>query len=405
MNDVRKKAFKLIILLGLISLLGDIIYEGGRSVHGQYLNILGVSATVVGFIIGSAELIGYFFRLASGYFADITGSYWFFTILGYSLLFSIPLISLTKMWEVVAFLVILERIGKGVRTPARDTIASHAARQIGTGYGFGIAEFIDQIGGIIGPAIFTSVFAKNINSRYAVESYQHAYGLLWLPFILLLFILFFTYFKFKESEKLEKALEIDEFEKRELNLSKKFYLYVFFVFLTTAGFVHFPMVGFHLRKSGIISDTYIPLLYATSMMIDAIAGVVYGKVYDLVKEKNKTQQGEYNLLLLLPLTSIFVPFLVFSQKPLPIILGSVLLGSGIGFQETIMKAVVADMTPMNKRSSAYGTFSLISGLGIFAGSALAGYLYDHSLPLLIIILPFIEILSIPVLYMMRRIKE
>jgi len=56
--------------------------------------------------------------------------------------------------EIVAILIILERIGKGVRTPARDTIASHASKQIGSGYTFGIAEFIDQIGAVIGPLIF-----------------------------------------------------------------------------------------------------------------------------------------------------------------------------------------------------------------------------------------------------------
>ena len=113
---LKRQAFQLIFFLGVISLLGDIIYEGARGVNGQYLQILGINAATVGFIVGLGELLGYLFRLASGFFADKTKSYWLFTIIGYGLLISIPLISLTGVWQIVAVLIILERIGKGIRT-------------------------------------------------------------------------------------------------------------------------------------------------------------------------------------------------------------------------------------------------------------------------------------------------
>ncbi len=93
-NSFKKKALQLILLLGTISLLGDIIYEGARGVNGQYLQLLGVKAAIVGFIIGLGELLGYLFRLASGFLADKTKSYWLFTGIGYGLLVSIPLFRL-----------------------------------------------------------------------------------------------------------------------------------------------------------------------------------------------------------------------------------------------------------------------------------------------------------------------
>lgn len=397
MDNLRKRAFQLILLLGIISLLGDIIYEGGRGVHGQYLNVLGVNATKVGFIVGLSELLGYLFRLFSGYFADKTKSYWFCTIIGYGLLLSIPLISLAGTWQVVAFLIILERIGKGIRTPARDTIASHAAKQIGTGYGFGIAEFFDQIGAIIGPLIFVLIFVGVVTNQDIISTYQQGYNLFWIPFVLLLCILLFTYFKFKKSEELEIS-SIKTYN--NTNLTKLFWLYIFFVFITTVGFVNFTLVGFHLKNFNILSDVYIPILYAFAMGIDAIVGLLVGKIYDQLKAKN--EQQEYYLLLIIPLVATFIPFFIFSNSLILILLGTVFLGFGIGIQETIMKAVVADLTPISRRSSGYGLFNFSFGLAFFIGNATAGYLYDYSISLLIIVLAIVEILAIPIFYLMRK---
>lgn len=176
MKKLERQALQLILLLGVISLLGDIIYEGARGVSGQYLNVMGVNAAVVGFVIGLGELLGYIFRPVSGFLAAKTKSYWLFTGIGYGLLISIPLISLTGVWQVVAILIILERIGKGIRTPARDTIASHAAKQVGTGYGFGISEFIDQVGAVIGPLVFTYVFL-GVGVQNLIRAYQRGYAL------------------------------------------------------------------------------------------------------------------------------------------------------------------------------------------------------------------------------------
>jgi MFS family permease len=401
MDNFKKRAFQLIILLGIISLLGDIIYEGGRGVSGQYLNVLGVNAAKVGFIIGFGELLGYLFRLFSGYFADKTKSYWLFTIIGYGLLISIPLIALAGTWQVVAMLIVLERIGKGIRTPARDTIASHAATQIGTGYGFGIAEFIDQIGAVIGPLVFTFVFLGVSASQNIIGAYQKGYSFFWIPLVLLLIMLFITYSHFKNSEELEVSIKKENDIK---NLTKHFWLYVLFVFITTAGFVNFSLVGYHLKNHGILSDTYIPILYAAAMAVDAIVGLFAGKLYDRLKTKSKDNHSEYSILLLVPLTAALIPFFVFSNTLTLILLGTMLLGFGLGVQETIMKAMVADITPMNRRSRGYGVFNLSFGLAFFLGSTIAGFLYDYSLTILVMVLVVIELMATPVFYLIKSNK-
>jgi MFS family permease len=60
-------------------------------------------------------------------------------------------------------------------------------------------------------------------------------------------------------------------------------------------------------------------------------------------------------------------------------IGAALWGLGMGAQESVMRAAIADMVPANRRGSAYGIFNAAYGLFWFLGSALMGFLYDTSL--------------------------
>ena len=100
----RRKALNIIILFGLVSLFGDVVYEGARSVNGPYLKLLAANAAAVGVIAGMGEFLGYALRLVSGYLSDKTKSYWFLTFLGYGMLISVPLLSLAGIWQIAALL-------------------------------------------------------------------------------------------------------------------------------------------------------------------------------------------------------------------------------------------------------------------------------------------------------------
>lgn len=128
----RRTALKFVVFLGVVSLLADMTYEGARSIIGPYLAILGASATAVGFVAGFGELIGYALRLISGYISDRTGKYWSITLLGYFInLLAVPLLALAGSWEMAAMLMVAERMGKAIRTPARDALLSYATQKIG----------------------------------------------------------------------------------------------------------------------------------------------------------------------------------------------------------------------------------------------------------------------------------
>ncbi len=399
MKNYKKTALRLILLFGLISLLGDIIYEGARGVNGPYLKTLGASAAIVGLVAGIGELLGYLIRLVSGYFSDKTRAHWIFTIAGYSFLMIIPMLALTGIWQFAAIFMVLERIGKGIRSPAKDTILSQATKQVGTGFGFAIVEFMDQVGATIGPLIFTFFFMSIGPGERSVIDYQHGYSLMWFPFVVLMMVLFTAFFLVKNPEELEN----DVIKKPQPDkITRTFWLYCIFTFVTTLGFLNFAIIGYHLKANNIVTDAQIPLMYALAMAVDAVIGLIIGKWYDRLKLKFDNEHAGLLLLIILPLLTAPLPLFTLSLS-LPLILaGVVLWGIVMGTHETIMKAGIADITSIRKRGTGYGIFNMTYGIAIFIGSAAAGFLYDYSITLLVVLMIVVEIAAIPLFFVMRR---
>lgn len=395
--DTRRRAFSLIILFGLVSLFGDLAYEGARSINGPYLKLLAVNATVLGIIVGLGEFLGYALRLISGYLSDKTRSYWAFTLLGYGLLISVPLLSLTGVWQVAAVFMILERIGKGIRSPARDTILSHAGSQVGTGFGFGLHEAMDQIGAVAGPLIFSWLFMA-AGRQADIYDYRKGYLFLWVPFLLTMLCLFIAYIKVPSPESMETAQKNNVPDK----LSRIFWLYALFSFLSTAGFCSFVLIAFHFKSSGLLSDAGIPLFYAIAMGVDAVTALAVGKSYDILKAKAANNYAGLNLLIVIPAASILIPLFVFSARLGLVVIGVLCWGLTMGIHETIMRSAIADITSLAKRGTGYGIFNTIYGLAILLGSILTGVLYDRSASLILPAVVIIESLAVAAFLLMKK---
>lgn len=395
--DMKRRALGLIISFGLVSLFGDIVYEGARSINGPYLKLLAVNATVLGIIAGLGEFLGYGLRLVSGYLSDKTKSYWLLTFLGYGLLVSVPLLSLAGIWQIAALFIILERVGKAIRSPARDTILSQASSQVGTGFGFGLHEAMDQIGAVTGPLIFAAFFmvaGKNIG----IADYQKGYTFLWIPFLLVMLCLFFSYRKIPHPE----SLEAPQKNKIPDKLSKIFWMYTLFTFITTTGFCSFILIAFHFKFTNILSDAQIPLFYAIAMGIDAVAALGIGKLYDMFKNRHDNQSAGLNLLIVIPLLTALMPFFVFSKSISFVVIGVLCWGIVMGIHETIMRSAIADITSLAKRGTGYGIFNTAYGLAMLVGSAFLGFLYDRSLIFVIFAIVILELAAFIVFFWMKK---
>lgn len=371
----------LVVMFGVISLFSDLVYQAGRSLNGPFLAELGADAVLVGLIAGAAEFLGYALRLATGALVDKSRAYWGFTLAGYALVAAVPLMALAGTWQVAALFIVIERVSKAVRAPAKDTLLSMAARRVGTGRGFAIHKLLDQTGAVLGPLLMALVLSGTLGNTFqGVVSYQQAYALLWIPLMLVLAAAWFGRSRVPQPELLEAELHADlrSAEPQATSvpdpvpekLSRTFWVYSLFTLLVGVGFINFALLAFHAKTAHLLSDAAIPFWYAVAMAANALAAYVVGVAYD-----------KYGLKVLyaVPLLSIPLPFLGFlGGNSLWMIAAIVLFGFSLGIQETVIKAGVADLTPLKKRGTGYGIFNTMNGVGLLASGAAMGLLYDLS---------------------------
>src|SRR3954468_2965818 len=164
-TEVRRAAWRAVVGFGVVSLAADLVYEGARSVTGPLLASLGATALVVGFVTGAGEALALVLRLFFGRLADRTGRYWALTIVGYGLTaVCVPLLAVTPFvagagLALAVALVLGERTGKAIRSPAKSALLAEAAGPVGLGRGLGVHKALDQVGALVGPLLVAAVAA------------------------------------------------------------------------------------------------------------------------------------------------------------------------------------------------------------------------------------------------------
>ncbi|HXF81801.1 MAG TPA: MFS transporter [bacterium] len=377
-----KAALRFVLLLGLVSLFADVTYEGARSVTGPFLALLGAPAHAVGIVAGAGELLGYALRLASGYLADRTRQYWVLTFAGYAVnLGAVPLLALADRWPAAAALIVLERIGKAVRTPARDAMLSHAAYRLGRGWAFGLHEALDQIGAVAGPLVVAGVVA-------ARGSYRAAFAVLVLPALCALVALAAA----RLIQARPRELEVETPELRAAGLPRTFWIFLAGAALMAAGYVDFSLIAFHWGRRELLAPSAIPLYYGLAMVTDAAAALLVGRSFD--------RRGLV-VLIWTGLASAASAPLAFLGGPRAAALGMIAWGIGMGAQESVVRAAVAGMVPPAQRGAAYGVFNAGYGVCWFLGSAVMGGLYGISAPALVLFSVLAQLGALPLFWRAR----
>lgn len=370
MHKSKKKqisgAMAFIVLMGIVSLFSDMTHEGARSVLGEYLNLTGASAATIGFVSGIGELCGYSLRLLSGFIADKTKKYWTLVIVGYALqVLAIPALALVPEngWIVACGLVIAERVGKAIKKPAKNTLVSFAASEIGTGKGFAYQEFLDQLGAFLGPVIlFVIATVKGTSSLFS--TYRVCFAILGIPALITVGLVVFSKIKYPHPEMFEKAAE----EKTEFRFKKSFVFYMIAICLFAFGFADFTLITLHAAKTQAFPDSTLSLLYAGAMAVGAFAALLFGWLFDKI--------GLKALMISTVCSAFFSCFVFLTGNPWLIAAGILLWGIGMGAQESIMKAAVSKIIPKSMRSTGFGIFETGFGIAWFLGSWLLGALYD-----------------------------
>jgi predicted MFS family arabinose efflux permease len=382
--DAAKLAFRFVLVIGIANLFADMTYEGARGINGQFLGSLGASATMIGFIAGFGELLGYGLRSISGYFADKSHQYWAFIFTGYAInMLAVPALALAGNWPIAAALIIVERTGRAIRRPAVEAMISHAGKSIGRGWVFGLNEALDQAGATVGPLITALVLCLH-------GGYQHAFAVLLISALLCLGTLVVARIYYPRPRELEEKSVRFLLTK---GFSKAYWLYLAAGALIAAGFSDFSLIAFHFQKAATVAQSIIPVFYAVAMAMGALGSLVFGRLLDKL--------GLPVLLLAFFLPVVYAPLVFLGGFTLALI-GMVLWGIGMGAQDSLLKAVLAGVVPVEKRSTAFGLFDTGFGIAWFLGSAAMGLLYDKSIPALILFSVVFQAAALPVLFFANR---
>lgn len=384
----RLSPWRFVVAFGVISLLCDIVYEGARSITGPLLASLGASAAVVGVVTGVGEAAALVLRLGAGPLADRTGRFWGLTIAGYTItVLAVPLLGVAAILWVAAALVIAERVGKAIRSPAKDALLAHATATVGRGRGFAVHEALDQIGAITGPLLVAAVLTATGSLRPALLS-------LAVPGAIALGMLLWLRARVPRPADYEPTVHTRRSDATtSARLPRAFWVYAGFTALTMSGFATFGLLAYHLAVRDLVPVATIPIIYAAVMGVDALAALATGYLYDRIGPKTLTA---------LPVLAALVPIFAFTGTAATAITGALLWGAAMGVQESTLRATVADLVPTTRRATAYGVFAATYGGAAAVGATLVGVLYSTSATTLVIVIAAIQAAALTLLVAQTR---
>lgn len=391
-------AFLFIIIMGVVSMMSDMTHEGAKSVYGSFLSLVGASAQVISLVSGLGEFIGCSLILLTSYIENKTKKFWLSTFIGYAInVIAIPALALTSTngWVYAIILILMERVGRAIRKPAKNTLVSFAGKDVGAGKAFAIQEFLDQIGAFIGPLILTLTLSlKGSSGDY--EGYKTSFAVLGIPALLTLVILTIAAIKYphpdQQFELPAKKEEVKPEGKYKPSLT--FIFYIIAISLSAMGFIDFPVITLYINSLGLVTTEALPLFYSLAMLTDAFAALIFGFLFDKIGIKT---------LVISSIFSLSFSLFIFLKGSLPlIIIGCALWGIGMGAQESILKSAVAVLVPKDRRALGFGIFEFAFGLFWFVGSYFVGLLYESSFIWLTIFSTGLETLAIPFYFLAAK---
>ena len=369
-------AFRFVFVMGVVNLFGDVTYEGGAAINGQFLGSLGASAAAISIIAGVGEFLGYSLRLPAGYLADKSGKYWLVTFVGYVInTLVVPAMAVAGSWQAAGALIVAERIGRAIRKPTVEAMLSYTTGSLGRGWVYALNTALDEIGATIGPLAIAAVL-------FTGGGFRNGYAVLLVPAVLALASLTAARIGFPVPSRLEAGRTATA-----KTFSRAYWLYMLGGAFFAAGLMSYELIAYHIGRSGLVTQPWIPILLSFATGSGVIANLVLGRMYD-----------RFGLPVLLGaafLSALFAP-LVFQGNLAALLIAMPLWGVGYAVQDTLLKAVVARFLPEGRRSLAFGLFYSGYGGGWLLGSIAMGVLYERSQLALALYVALAQISSIAV---------
>ena len=356
-----KHISKSVWILSLISLFTDTASEMLYPIMPIYLKSIGFTVLLIGILEGFAEAIA---GLSKGYFgkrSDNSGKRVPFVQLGYAFsAISKPMMAMFiyPLW--IFFARTIDRLGKGIRTGARDALLSDEATPQTKAKVFGFHRSMDTLGAVLGPALAL------LYLYYYPEDYKTLFFIAFVPGLLAIIASF--YLKEKKQEiKIKKKTSFFSFLnywKQSPSSYRKLAIGLLAFTLFNSSDVFLLLKA----KDAGLDDTSIIGVYIFYNLIYALFAFPIGILADKIGLKKVFIFG-------LSLFAI-VYFGMATNTNLYVFFGLFFLyGVYAAATEGISKAWISNICDKKDTATAIGTFSAFQSICTMLASALAGFIW------------------------------
>ena len=354
----KRKGFRNVLALGIVSFFTDISTEMILGVLPVFIiEELGASRAILGLIDGVADVLNYFFRIVSGLISDKLGVRKIVVFAGYAIsTFAKPGFALVRSWPQALAIRVTDRVGKGVRTSARDALLAESVNEESLGKAFGIHRTLDQMGAILGPGLAAILLGLIGMRGIFVSSF--------IPGFLALIVLAFFVEERRVSRRRCEGLMKDV----NAVLTRDFLYFLVAVALFSIGAYSPSFVLVRSKDLGIPSAA-IPLIYAIINVMHTLIAIPAGLLSDRIGGVRTLSMG----YLLFSATSLTLTLLSGVKVA---VLAALLFGSYVGIIETVQRAIVAKFGPSQLKGTAYGLYYIVVGFCSIIANVVFGTIWD-----------------------------
>jgi MFS family permease len=347
--------------LGIVSLLMDVSSEMIHALLPLYLvTVLGASALTVGVIEGVAEATAMIVKIFSGALSDMLGKRKLLAAIGYGLAaFTKPVFPLAPSigWLVAARFI--DRVGKGVRGAPRDALIADLTPAGLRGAAFGLRQSLDTVGAVLGPLVAIVFMA------WLADDFTAVFWIAVVPAFLSLAVIVVVV---REPDHRAAPVKAPLARAELARLGLQYWLVVAIASVFTLA--RFSEAFLLLRAQSVgLTLALVPAVMVVMNVVYALAAWPAGVWSDRVGRTGVLTFG-FALLVVADLVLAFVP------SVLGVGIGAALWGLHMGLTQGLLASLVADTAPDNLRGTAFGMFSLVTGIATLLASIVAGALWD-----------------------------
>ncbi len=364
-----------VVGLAINRFLSDFGHEAGTAILPLYLIAIGAPPVALGVIEGVADALSSVAKLFGGWLGDRVERRRPWAAAGYLLTgLTTGLYGSFAWWPWTLFVRAVGWAGRGLRSPLHDALLANSVPATARGRAFGFDEAADTAGAVAGPLGALTILSFAPSGEGDLHGLAVIFWLAAVPGVLAALSIV-TLVKERGHPKLEGATFLGSL--RLLPAAYRRYLAGVFIF-GCGDFSHTMLIMYAVQslapRYGQSAGAIAIQFYALHNFLYAVGAYPAGALADRFGKRGFLIAA-YGLAALMNVILIFA-------KPsiLTLVLVFILAGAGYALQQSLERAIAADIAPAEVRATGFGALAAANGVGDLVSSAIVGVLWTQLSP-------------------------